>query len=107
MAAADFILPELYPASHLSRTWDAYVGVTAALIELRTDLALSEAAQVEGKVKSYAGSMDTSVSGRDREASINTLDHTLDIINIKSEIQAREDLRQLLHTAIIQGVEIF
>jgi len=88
------------------RTWSAYRSITEKLMELYSELGQSENAELDQRVKSYAASMETSVSAKEKEGDIHTLDHKLDIINIKADIRIKEALRDLLLTALQHGVEI-
>jgi len=75
-------------------------------MSLYLELGQSEDAEVRQRVMSYAASMETSVSAKELEGSMHTLDHKTDIINIKADIRNKEALRDLLLTAIQHGVEI-
>lgn len=76
---------------------------TKELAACHRELAQVLMAEREGRVRSYLQSDETSVSGRDRQADVNVLDLTLDMLKIKGEIAALEADRDYLGMVIQFG----
>lgn len=90
----------------MTPTWQALDALTRRLIERRGELAELVAAERTQRLASYAGSVESSVSGRDREADQAT-DHLHgEIVKLRAKIQGDEDLRELLVLAINMNVEV-
>ena len=90
----------------MTPTWQALQALTDRLIARRGELAELEAATRTHRLATYAASVETSVSGRDREADAAT-DHLYgEIVKLRAAIQGDEDLRELLVLAVNMNVEV-
>lgn len=90
----------------MERTWSALRALTDRLVARREELALLEVAVAETSAQVYAQSTETSVSGRDREASAATQPYRGEIIKLRAKIAGDEDMRDLLTLAIQSNVDI-
>jgi hypothetical protein len=90
----------------LSRTWLARKGVTDKIIELRGQIAELEMQELRQRVQVYTSTNTPTASGKDQEADVVNLDLKLDLINLKADLRAKEDFRDMLNLAIEHGIEI-
>lgn len=86
--------------------WHKYKTLTGKIIDLRGELAELQMRELEGKVKTIAGSSESTSTAREQEARIPVLNLSTDIISLKAEIAGLEDLRLYLRDAIEHGVEV-
>jgi hypothetical protein len=92
--------------SGLSPTWAALKAVTDDLMVMRGQLAEVQMAEHEGRVTAYLGSEGTSVSAKERDADVHVMRLATDVIELRAQIRAKEDLRDLLQLAVAHGVEV-
>lgn len=75
-------------------------------MDLRGRLAELQMQERRQRTDSHMASGAGSVSGRDREADVMTVDLAVEVIDTKAKIAALEDQRDLFHLAITHGVEL-
>lgn len=90
----------------LTPTWAALRNLTDDLMVKRGALAELLMEERRQRMRSVAASGEGSVSARDREADMLTVELSTDIIDAKLRIAALEDMRDLLTLAITHGVEL-
>lgn len=90
----------------LSPTWQAYRAVVDDLMAQRGQLAEVQVGELQAKIRTIQMSQDGSVTGRKQEADVAAAAMTEEVVKVKLDIAAKEDLRDMLRLAIEHGVEI-
>ena len=90
----------------LSPTWTAYKAVVDDLMVQRGQLAEVQIGEMQARHRTIQMSQDTSITGRKQEGELAASAMTEEVIKVKLNIAAREDLRDMLRLAIEHGVEI-
>lgn len=79
--------------------------VSKDLAACHRELAQVLMAEKEGRVRTFMASNEGAVNARDRQADINVLDLSVDILKLKGEIAALEAERAFLVILIEHGAE--
>ena len=83
--------------------WDRLAVVNEDISIRHRELGELIAAETEGRVRAFESSHESTVTGRDRYASLLVLDLTVDIIKIKGEIRALENEQKYLLARVESG----